>query len=116
MKRYVIFICLFDLFDMGNYIYTFENMGQEVSGLKLNDGRKTIFVNTTGLRGKVSDEMISFLSYINGNAAPSRLTDEIDDMVCNAKYNFNWRQQLFTISKPHLSILRGGVLFHFITP
>ena len=38
----------FDLFGLGKYVYTFEEVCREYPELSLNDGAKRIFINTHG--------------------------------------------------------------------
>ena len=96
-ESYVIFICLFDLFEQGNYIYTFENRCTEIPELTLNDGRKTIFVNASGIKGNISNELKQFLEYVSGSRPNNELTNNIDSMVNQAKYNFDWRQEYMSL-------------------
>ena len=65
-RSYVIFICPFDPFQEEQYIYTFVKRCEEGPELKLNDETVTIFINTTGKYGDVSDEFKELADYING--------------------------------------------------
>lgn len=70
---YVIFICDFDPFDAGLYCYTFENRCLENGELKLNEGCRTIFLNTCGvIRNGVSIRLIRFLEFIKADLAESQ--------------------------------------------
>ena len=55
---YVIFICNYDEFGRGRYIYTFENTCREEPGLTFGDDAYKVVVNTKGCRGEVSEELM----------------------------------------------------------
>lgn len=58
---YVIFICDFDPFGYGRYIYSFETLCKEESGLCAEDGRYIIFLSTKGTNDEeVSPDLAAF--------------------------------------------------------
>lgn len=64
----IIMIMPFDLFRMGKYIYTFEEICREYPDLKLEDGAKRIFINTHGKNNdEVSPEFIALMKFIEYN-------------------------------------------------
>lgn len=64
----IIMIMPFDLFRMGKYIYTFEEICREYPDLKLEDGAKRIFINTHGKNNdEVSAEFIALMKFIEYN-------------------------------------------------
>ncbi|MBR0204913.1 MAG: Rpn family recombination-promoting nuclease/putative transposase [Synergistaceae bacterium] len=67
---YVIFICMFDPFELGRYIYTFKNICSEAKGLDLGDGAFTIFLNAKGKTGKISKKLKAFLDFLRGKETP----------------------------------------------
>jgi len=67
-KSFVIFICTFDPFNEGRYVYTFRNMCDEAPGLAMDDGSHTIFLNTRGTVGDVSAAMKEFLAYVEDSS------------------------------------------------
>ena len=61
----IIFICTFDLFGRGRYLYEFENSCIQEPELKLNDGARKVFLNTKGNNdSEVSEELIEFLRMV----------------------------------------------------
>jgi len=60
-RTLIIFICLFDLFDQGRHIYTFENLCEEDTSLAMGDETTKIFLNAKGVMNDVSDELKAFL-------------------------------------------------------
>ncbi|MBQ7734129.1 MAG: Rpn family recombination-promoting nuclease/putative transposase [Synergistaceae bacterium] len=67
---YVIFICMFDPFELGRYIYSFKNICSEAKGLDLGDGAYTIFLNAKGKTGKISKKLKAFLDFLRGKETP----------------------------------------------
>ncbi|MBQ4470353.1 MAG: Rpn family recombination-promoting nuclease/putative transposase [Synergistaceae bacterium] len=67
---YVIFICMFDPFELGRYIYTFKNICSEAKALDLGDGAFTIFLNAKGKTGKISKKLKAFLDFLRGKETP----------------------------------------------
>ena len=65
MDRYVIFICMFDLFEKGRTKYTFRSMCEEDGDLPLGDGRCIMFLNTKGSVGELGADMDAFFEYLN---------------------------------------------------
>ncbi len=63
---FVIFICTFDPFKLGRYVYTFRNLCCEDRTLELGDGASTIFLNTYGKDESVNDELKNLLNFMIG--------------------------------------------------
>ena len=61
---FVIFICTFDPFDEGRYLYSFHNVCRE-TGAELDDEAYKLFFNTAGTRGEISDSLRELLRYMN---------------------------------------------------
>ena len=74
-NTYVIFVCDFDPFEKGKYCYTFKNMCMEDKALSMQDGAKSIFLNTRGKnKNEVPEEMVAFLDFVKAD-----LTDSTKD-------------------------------------
>jgi len=78
---YIIFICLDDPFNEGRYKYTYRNRCDEDFNLILNDGVTRIFLNVSGTKGNVTDDVKNFLNYLITNKAADALTTNIDNAV-----------------------------------
>lgn len=99
-KSFVIFICTFDPFGQGQYIYTFENKCKECPELALEDGAVKVFLNTKGSQGKISRELKNLLEYIDGadvTAKSSLLVKDLDEAVKKARTNEEWRHDYMTL-------------------
>ncbi len=65
-KSYIIFICPFDLYEKGRYIYTFENICKKDNSISMGDEAVKIFLNADGTKADVSRELKAFLDYVAG--------------------------------------------------
>ena len=81
----IIFICPFDPFEAGRYLYTFENRCVEDANLRLNDGARKIFLNTKGRLGKIDNSIRAFLQYVDGVMSTDRFVQEIDEEIQKVK-------------------------------
>lgn len=78
---YVVFICDFDPFGEGKYCYTFEQRCKEVDFLGLNDGSRSVFLNTHGNNEEeVPKELVKFLKFMKADLEDS-IQDFGDDFV-----------------------------------
>lgn len=82
---FVIFICNYDEYGHGRYIYTFENTCREEPGLKFGDDSYKIVINTKGYRGEISDELKEALKYLDDGSVTGEYSRELDDAVKSVK-------------------------------
>ena len=93
---FVIFICTFDPFDEGRYLYSFRNVCRE-TGAELGDEAYKLFFNTAGTHGEISDSLREILRYMNDpksypvEQAGLPLIRSIDEAVDKAKMDNEWR-------------------------
>ena len=78
---YVIFICNYDEFERGRYIYTFENSCREEPDLGFGDQSYKVVVNTKGRRGEISDELKEAIKYLDDGTVTGAYSKELDDAV-----------------------------------
>lgn len=98
-KSYIIFICTFDPFKKGRYIYTFENMCREEPNLLLGDESTKIFLNTYGKKDDVliTKDLKAFLDYIAENRIENSFIEELDAEVDKVKSHKEWRNEYMTL-------------------
>ncbi len=97
---YVIFICMFDLFERGRTKYTFRSICEEDKDLPLGDGRCIMFLNTKGSIGELGADMDAFFGYLNGGASSigtgkdsgSEFVEIVDNYVLDINGDEDWRQ------------------------
>lgn len=99
-KSFVIFICTFDPFNKGSYVYTFRNTCAEHPGMELGDDTYKIFFNTKGKNGNISTDLKNLLEYIQTSEVPKECTDSLvtnlDQALHMAKSNKEWRNDYMT--------------------
>lgn len=88
----VVFICEFDPFGCGRYVYTFKNVCTEERNLMLNDGASTIFLNTKG-RDDISPKLKAFLDIVGGESSNDEFVRRIEHRLKYAKQNLHWRRE-----------------------
>lgn len=81
-KSYVIFIYMYDPFEMGEALYEFEMTDRKLD-LQLNDGTYTIVVNIKCPKGKIPGELEPFYTYVDTGKADENdlLIRMIDERV-----------------------------------
>ncbi|SFH99157.1 conserved hypothetical protein (putative transposase or invertase) [Pseudobutyrivibrio sp. OR37] len=100
----IIMIMPFDLFGMGKYIYTFEEVCRECPELALGDGAKRIFINTRGYNTEdVSPEFVALMKFIEYNegeeiinqSSPNldRIMNRVSQVKANEKVGVKYMQR-----------------------
>lgn len=84
-KSYVIFICTYDPFGEGRYIYTFENCCLENTDIRLGDEAVKVVVNTEGTVGEIGEELKDTLRFIAGKAPKTAYAKELEQAVDEVK-------------------------------
>ena len=90
---YIIFICLNDIFNKGKAKYTFENLCVEDSTVKLNDRTTKLFFIAQNYDKILNKEQRAFLSLVMKNECKTNFTENIMNLVQDAKHNTQWRFQ-----------------------
>ena len=93
----VIFVCGFDLFGENRSLYTFETICRENTGLRLQDKRKTIFVNIHGDRAGLDEATINLLDYFKTGTPQDSYTRGLQDRVEAIRSDDEWRENYMTI-------------------
>ena len=93
----VIFVCGFDLFGENRSLYTFETICRENTGLRLQDKRKTIFVNIHGDRAGLDEATINLLDYFKTGTPQDTYTKGLQDRVEEIRSDDEWRENYMTI-------------------
>ena len=99
-RSYVIFVCMFDLFEKGRTRYTFRSICEEDKDLPLGDGRCIMFLNTKGSVGELGADMDAFFGYLNGGVSSigtgkdsgSEFVEIVDNYVLDINGDEDWRQ------------------------
>ena len=92
-NSYVIFICNFDPYGRGRYIYTFEGRCIEEPDLSAGDGARKVVVNTKGTKGDISPELKEAIIYLDHEEITGSYSQELDDAVNALKSSEERRQE-----------------------
>lgn len=103
---FIIFICVFDFFNEGNYIYTFKKRCLENLHLELPDETTTMFLNTVGNHGNITNDLKSFFEYVNKEVITSDFTKQIDEEVTDIKHNKKVRKEYMLYEAMKMDIKR----------
>ena len=107
-RSYVIFICTYDPFHKGRWVYTFENLCREAPDISLGDGASKIILNTKGNVGEISDELKALLRYMDGLAPASDYTKQLDTAVADVRTDENWRREYMVLVERDREKMRLG--------
>lgn len=105
-ESYVIFICTFDPFEKGLAQYTFENLCEEDTTIRLKDGTKKIFFNSKNYAKAESEDVREFLRYVNGEKSDNPFVRIIDNKVAKVKSSKEWRREYMTLMMRERAIKR----------
>jgi predicted transposase/invertase (TIGR01784 family) len=86
-KSYVIFICNFDPYGEGLYIYTFQNRCDQNYEVLFGDDAVKVVVNTKGTKGDISPELKEAIIYLDREEVTGPYSKELDDAVNELKSN-----------------------------
>ena len=89
----VLFICTFDPFGKGYAKYSFQNLCKEDRELYLKDGTEKIFYNCAADPEKVPENLRELYDYIRSGKVGGDLSQRIDEAVCIARKNEEWRSE-----------------------
>lgn len=111
---YIIFLCTFDPFGFGQYIYSFQNRCTELPAIALNDGTYKVFVNTQGTHGVIGDELKEFLLFLKSpdkfqTGANGKLVKKAIVGVEEGRRNEEWRLIYMTLMTKFDELLAEGL-------
>ena len=89
----VLFLCTFDPFGKGYAKYSFQNLCKEDRELYLKDGTEKIFYNCAAEPEKVPENLRELYDYIRSGKVGGDLSQRIDEAVCIARKNEEWRSE-----------------------
>lgn len=84
---FVIFVCTFDPFGKGDYLYSFEMRTDEENSICLKDESYTVFLNINGFHGKINQDLMNTIKYFRGEAPDDEFTKSLDKSVCLIRHD-----------------------------
>ena len=98
---FVIFLCTFDPFGQGYSVYEFETYDKKHQ-LQLNDGRYTIYVNSTSKENGISKELTNLFTYMIDSQIDendSFLTELEKEISILNREDGEWRRQIMRLDE-----------------
>ena len=89
----MLFLCTFDPFGRGYAKYSFQNLCKEDRELYLKDGTEKIFYHCAADPKKVPENLRELYDYIRSGKVEGDLSRRIDEAVCIARKNEEWRSE-----------------------
>ena len=114
-KSFVIFICTYDPFGRGRWVYTFENLCREDTRIALDDGAAKVILNTKGCVGEISADLKALLRYMDGAAPESEYTRALDSAVMEIRMDEKWRRDYMLLSEKFMENRRLGEYTRSVT-
>ena len=105
---FVIFICNYDPFGLGRYVYTFENVCREEPELLFSDGTTKVIVNTKGTKGEISEELKEVIRYLDDGTVSGKYSRELDEAVSAVKTSEDRRLEYMTMMVHDMEIKEEG--------
>ena len=93
----LVFVCAFDLFDEGRYVYTFKSRCLENLELELANDVTTMFLNANGVAGDVTPQMVNFLKYVKTQVPNDAYTRELEAEVARLKQDKEVRRKYMVL-------------------
>ena len=106
---YIIFLCTFDLFELGYHKYSFVPKCKEVANLELDDKTNRIFICSGGDKNDVSEDMKTFIDYLSGRVSDNDLIKRIEQKVKEAIEQKFWRKEYMTLKEMMQDEFEQGV-------
>ena len=109
-ETYIIFICTYDPFGKGKYVYHFHMACDEDESIQLHDKMNWIFYNTTADLSEVPEGIKKFLNYVENEHAEDEFTRLLDKEVKNARLNEEWRSEYLKTYVNDMDMQREGYI------
>ena len=109
-ETYIIFICTYDPFGKGKYVYHFHMACDEDESIQLHDKMNWIFYNTTADLSEVPEGINKFLNYVENEHAEDEFTRLLDKEVKNARLNEEWRSEYLKTYVNDMDMRREGYI------
>ena len=93
----LVFVCAFDLFKEGRYLYTFKSRCLENLDLELANDVTTMFLNANGVAGDVTPQMVNFLEYVKTQVPNDAYTRELEAEVARLKLDKEVRRKYMVL-------------------
>ena len=98
-RSFVIFICTYDPFGKGRYVYTFENRCREDLNITLGDEATKVILNIKGKVGDISAELEDVLQFMDGKAPKGEYTKALERAIADIRMDEDWRREYMVLNE-----------------
>ena len=109
-ETYIIFICTYDPFRKGKYVYHFHMVCDEDEEIQLQDKMNWIFYNTTADISEAPEGIREFLNYVQTEIAEDDFTSQLDQEIKRARLNEDWRAEYLKTYVNDMDMRREGYI------
>lgn len=107
-ETYIVFICTYDPFGKGRYVYHFHMACDEDGEVQLQDKMNWIFYNTTADLTDAPEGIRAFLNYIETETVEDDFTYQLDMEIRQARLNEEWRAEYMKTYVNDMDMRREG--------
>ena len=107
-KSFVIFICNYDPFGKGRYLYRFENLCIDDPDLSFEDESVKVVLNTKGFVGVMRTELKEIVDYFDRGIVTSGYTGQLDEVVRTIKSTEERRHEYMVMMIREMEIREEG--------
>ncbi len=107
-ETYIIFICTYDPFGKGKYVYHFHMACDEDEEIQLQDKMNWIFYNTTADLSEAPEGIREFLNYVQTETVEDDFTSQLDKEIKQARLNEEWRSEYLKTYVNDMDMRREG--------
>ena len=108
-RSYIIFICNHDPYDLGRYVYHFENRCIEQPDLPFGDETVKVIVNTRGKVGEISDVLREIIRYLADGTVSGAYSRELEDAVNQVKSSEERRHEYMIMMVRERELIDQGI-------
>ena len=109
-ENYIIFICTYDPFRKGKYVYHFHMVCDEDEEIQLQDKMNWIFYNTTADLSEAPEGIREFLNYVQTEIVEDDFTSQLDQEIKRARLNEDWRAEYLKTYVNDMDMRREGYI------
>ena len=109
-ETYIIFICTYDPFRKGKYVYHFHMVCDEDEEIQLQDKMNWIFYNTTADLSEAPEGIREFLNYVQTEIVEDDFTSQLDQEIKRARLNEDWRAEYLKTYVNDMDMRREGYI------
>ena len=107
-ETYIIYICTYDPFQKGRYVYHFHMACDEDEEIQLQDKMNWIFYNTTADLSEAPKGIREFLNYVQTETVEDDFTSQLDKEIKQARLNEEWRSEYLKTYVNDMDMRREG--------